>query len=197
MIQQFKVLFTYEQDDETGEVKVLNREVVNDDLPKAKKTSSSKKATKKADESSEPQLILEENKYSLNSAAVELLGVEPEDRLDIKMEKRGKTRVPVIGCNTAFGTQGGNRLTKSNTVSYRGKNHDVLAEYGTVFSFKETDKEGIYELVGDLPIPEEKEDENVKIVDEEVEEIGRPEDLIGVVDGDATELNADDIDFNF
>jgi len=197
MIQQFKVLFTYEQDDETGEVKVLNREVVNDDLPKAKKTSSSKKATKKADESSEPQLILEENKYSLNSAAIELLGVEPEDRLDIKMEKRGKTRVPVIGCNTAFGTQGGNRLTKSNTVSYRGKNHDVLAEYGTVFSFKETDKEGIYELVGDLPIPEEKEDENVKIVDEEVEEIGRPEDLIGVVDGDATELNADDIDFNF
>jgi hypothetical protein len=197
MIQQFKVLFTYEQDDETGEVKVLNREVVNDDLPKAKKTSSSKKATKKADESSEPQLILEENKYSLNSAAVELLGVEPEDRLDIKMEKRGKTRVPVIGCNTAFGTQGGNRLTKSNTVSYRGKNHDVLAEYGTVFSFKETDKEGIYELVGDLPIPEEKEDENVKIVDEEVEEIGRPEDLIGVVDGDATELNADDLDFNF
>jgi len=197
MIQQFKVLFTYEQDDETGEVKVLNREIVNDDLPKAKKTSSSKKTTKKADESSEPQLILEENKYSLNSAAVELLGVEPEDRLDIKMEKRGKIRVPVIGCNTAFGTQGGNRLTKSNTVSYRGKNHDVLAEYGTVFSFKETDKEGIYELVGDLPIPEEKEDENVKIVDEEVEEIGRPEDLIGVVDGDATELNADDIDFNF
>lgn len=197
MIQQFKVLFTYEQDDETGEVKVLNREVINDDLPKAKKTSSPKKATKKADESSEPQLILEENKYSLNSAAVELLGVEPEDRLDIKMEKRGKTRVPVIGCNTAFGTQGGNRLTKSNTVSYRGKNHDVLAEYGTVFSFKETDKEGIYELVGDLPIPEEKEDENVKIVDEEVEEIGRPEDLVGIVDGDATELNADDIDFNF
>lgn len=197
MIQQFKVLFTYEQDDETGEVKVLNREVVNDDLPKAKKTSSSKKATKKTDESSEPQLILEENKYSLNSAAIELLGVEPEDRLDIKMEKRGKARVPVIGCNTAFGTQGGNRLTKSNTVSYRGKNHDVLAEYGTIFSFKETDKEGIYELVGDLPIPEEKEDENVKIVDEEVEEIGRPEDLIGVVDGDATELNADELDFNF
>jgi len=197
MIQQFKVLFTYEQDDETGEVKVLNREIVNDDLPKAKKTSSSKKATKKTDESSEPQLILEENKYSLNSAAVELLGVEPEDRLDIKMEKRGKVRVPVIGCNTAFGTQGGNRLTKSNTVSYRGKNHDILAEYGTVFSFKETDKEGIYELVGDLPIPEEKEDENVKIVDEEVEEIGRPEDLVGVVDGDATELNADDLDFNF
>jgi len=197
MIQQFKVLFTYEQDDETGEVKVLNREIVNDDLPKAKKTSSSKKATKKTDESSEPQLILEENKYSLNSAAVELLGVEPEDRLDIKMEKRGKVRVPVIGCNTAFGTQGGNRLTKSNTVSYRGKNHDILAEYGTVFSFKETDKEGIYELVGDLPIPEEKEDENVKIVDKEVEEIGRPEDLVGVVDGDATELNADDLDFNF
>mgnify|MGYP007101869111 CR=1 FL=1 len=196
MIQTFKVLFTYEQDDETGEVKVINREVVNDDLPKAKKKTSTPKKSK-ADENPEPELILEDNKYCLNTAAIELLGVEAEDRIDIKFEKRDKVRVPVIGCNTAFGTQGGNRLTKSNTVSYRGKNHDLLEEYGTVFSFKETDKEGIFELVGDKPIPEEKEDENVKIVDEEVEEIGRPEDLVGIVDGDATEINADDIDFNF
>lgn len=197
MIQTFKVLFTYEQDDETGEVKVVNREVVNDDLPKAKKTSSPKKSTKKADENPNPELTLEDNKYCLNTAAVELLGVEVDDRLDIKFEKRDKVRVPVIGCNTAFGTQGGNRLTKSNTVSYRGKNHDLLEEFGTVFSFKETDKDGIFELVGDKPIPTEKEDENVKIVDEEVEEIGRPEDLVGIVDADATELNADDIDFKF
>lgn len=197
MIQTFKVLFTYEQDDETGEVKVVNREVVNDDLPKAKKTSSPKKSTKKADENPNPELVLEDNKYCLNTAAVELLGVEVDDRLDIKFEKRDKVRVPVIGCNTAFGTQGGNRLTKSNTVSYRGKNHDLLEEFGTVFSFKETDKDGIFELVGDKPIPTEKEDENVKIVDEEVEEIGRPEDLVGIVDADATELNADDIDFKF
>jgi len=196
MIQTFKVLFTYEQDDETGEVKVINREVVNDDLPKPKKKTSAPKKSK-ADENPEPELTLEDNKYCLNTAAVELLGVEAEDRIDIKFEKRDKVRVPVIGCNTAFGTQGGNRLTKSNTVSYRGKNHDLLEEYGTVFSFKETDKEGIFELIGDKPIPEEKEDENVKIVDEEVEEIGRPEDLVGIVDGDATEINADDIDFNF
>jgi hypothetical protein len=197
MIQTFKVLFTYEQDDETGEVKVVNREVVINDLPKAKKTSSPKKSTKKADENPNPELTLEDNKYCLNTAAVELLGVEVDDRLDIKFEKRDKVRVPVIGCNTAFGTQGGNRLTKSNTVSYRGKNHDLLEEFGTVFSFKETDKDGIFELIGDKPIPTEKEDENVKIVDEEVEEIGRPEDLVGIVDGDATELNADDIDFKF
>lgn len=196
MIQQFKVLFTYEQDDETGEVKVLNREVINDDLPKAKKKTSAPKKSK-ADENPEPELILEDNKYVLNTAAVELLGVEADDRIDIKFEKKDKVRIPVIGCNTAFGTQGGNRLTKSNTVSYRGKNHDTLEEYGTVFSFKETDKEGIFELIGDKPVPEEKEDENVKIVDEEVEEIGRPEDLEGIVDGDATEVDADEIDFNF
>ena len=196
MIQQFKVLFTYEQDDETGEVKVLNREIINDDLPKAKKKTSAPKKSK-ADENPEPELILEDNKYVLNTAAVELLGVEADDRIDIKFEKKDKVRIPVIGCNTAFGTQGGNRLTKSNTVSYRGKNHDTLEEYGTVFSFKETDKEGIFELIGDKPLPEEKEDENIKIVDEEVEEIGRPEDLEGIIDGDATEVNADDIDFNF
>jgi len=195
MIQTFKVLFTYEQDDETGEVKVIDRKVINDDLPKAKKTSS--KATKKADENPEPELILEDNKYVLNTAAVELLGVEADDRIDIKFEKKDKVRIPVIGCNTAFGTQGGNRLTKSNTVSYRGKNHDLLGEYGTIFSFKETDKTGIFELIGDQPLPVEKEDDNIKIEDEEVEEIGRPEDLVGIVDGDATEANAEDLDFNF
>jgi hypothetical protein len=195
MIQTFKVLFTYEQDDETGEVKVVNREVVNDDLPKAKKTSS--KTTKKADEDPEPKVTLEDNKYSLNTAALTLLGVEADDRIDIKFEKREKGRVPVIGNNVYFGTQGGNRLTKSGTVSYRGKNHDLLEEYGTVFTLKATDKEGIFEMIGDKPIPEEKKDENIKIEDEEVEEIGRPEDLIGLVDGDATEANAEDLDFNF
>jgi hypothetical protein len=195
MIQTFKVLFTYEQDDETGEVKVVNREVINDDLPKAKKTSS--KTTKKADEDPEPKVTLEDNKYSLNTAAPTLLGVEADDRIDIKFEKREKGRVPVIGNNVYFGTQGGNRLTKSGTVSYRGKNHDLLEEYGTVFTLKATDKEGIFEMIGDKPIPEEKKDENIKIEDEEVEEIGRPEDLIGLVDGDATEANAEDLDFNF
>jgi hypothetical protein len=176
-------------------VKVVNREVVNDDLPKAKKTSS--KTTKKADEDPEPKVTLEDNKYSLNTAALTLLGVEADDRIDIKFEKREKGRVPVIGNNVYFGTQGGNRLTKSGTVSYRGKNHDLLEEYGTVFTLKETDKEGIFEMIGDKPIPEEKKDENIKIEDEEVEEIGRPEDLIGLVDGDATEANAEDLDFNF
>jgi hypothetical protein len=52
MIQQFKVLFTYEQDDETGEVKVINREVIHDDLPKAKKKTSTPKKSK-ADENTE------------------------------------------------------------------------------------------------------------------------------------------------
>lgn len=197
MIQTFKVLFTYEQDDETGEVKVINREVINEDLPKAKKTSSTKKTTKKADDDPEPKVTLEDNKYSLNTAALELLGVEADDRIDIKFEKRGKVRIPVIGNNVSFGTQGGNRLTKSGTVSYRGKNHDLLEEYGTVFTLKATDKDGIFEMIGDKPLPEEKEDENIKIEDEEVEEIGRPEDLIGLVDGDATEASADDLDFNF
>jgi hypothetical protein len=197
MKQVFKVLFTYEQDDETGEIKVINREVINEDLPKAKKATTKKASKKKEDENPNPELILEDNKYILNSAAVELLGVEPDDHIDIKYEKRDKIRVPVIGCNTAFGTQAGNRLTKSNTVSYRGKNHDLLAEYGTIFSFKETDKEGIFELVGDQPLPEPQEDSNVNVLDEEVAEIGRPEDLVGIVDEDATEMNTEDLDFNF
>ena len=104
MIETFKVLFTYEQDTETGDIKCINREVINDDIKPVKKASTPKKKSSK-NESSEPQIILEDNKYTLNSAAVELMGVEPDDRLDIKFEKNGKLMIPIIGTNESFGTK--------------------------------------------------------------------------------------------
>lgn len=156
MIERFKVLFTYEQDSETGEIKCIDREVINDDIKPAKKTTK-KKASK--DESSEPQIILEENKYTLNSAAVELMGVEPDDRLDIKFEKKGKGFIPIIGTNEAFGTKAGNRLTKTFTVSCRGKANEELHNYGTIFTLvAHSTKEGIFIMNGNQ-VPEEVETE--------------------------------------
>lgn len=106
-----KVKFIISVDTTTGEFEVVNSEtgeIKKVDLPKEKK-SSSKKTTKK-DENPNPTLTLEENKYILNSAAVELLEVEPEDRLDIKYEKQGKgDLIPVIGTNEAFGTKAGKK----------------------------------------------------------------------------------------
>lgn len=165
MIETFKVLFTYEQDTETGDIKCINREVINDDIKPVKKASTPKKKSSK-NESSEPQIILEDNKYTLNSAAVELMGVEPDDRLDIKFEKNGKLMIPIIGTNESFGTKAGNRLTKSFTVSCRGKANDELQNYGTVFTLSvHPTKEGLFVMQGDKA-PEAVVDDKVEIKDD-------------------------------
>lgn len=165
MIETFKVLFTYEQDTETGDIKCINREVINDDIKPVKKASTPKKKSSK-NESSEPQIILEDNKYTLNSAAVELMGVEPDDRLDIKFEKNGKLMIPIIGTNESFGTKAGNRLTKSFTVSCRGKANDELQNYGTIFTLSaHPTKEGLFVMQGDKA-PEAVVDNKVEIKDD-------------------------------
>ena len=197
MIETFKVLFTYEQDPETGDIKCINREVINDDIKTVKKSSTTTKKKSTKNESSEPQLILGDNKYTLNAAAVELMGVEPDDRLDIKYEKKGKTMVPIIGTNESFGTKAGNRLTKSFTVSCRGKANEELANYGTVFTVAEhPTKEGLFTLTGDT-MPEVVEDTKVEIKDD-ASEIEVDIDLNDFTDLDendeVTEINA--LDFS-
>lgn len=137
------VKFEFSYDTVSGEFSVVNTETGE---AKISKVSKKKKVVKK-DESSTPKLILEDNKYSLNSAAVELLQVEPDDKLDIKYEKQGKNIIPVIGTDESFGTHGGNRLTKSFTVTFRGSKNEELAKYGIEFTLIPHDsKNGIFIL---------------------------------------------------
>ena len=89
---------------DTGELletKLIKRSV---DKSNFEVTTTKRKASKpKKDESTTPQLILDDNKYYLNAAAIELMQVGPDSKIDIKYEKG----VPVIGTDEAFGTKGG------------------------------------------------------------------------------------------
>ena len=108
--------------EETGEVITDTRELKDDSVkkPSTRKSTSSKKKDSEVDDSNpNPLLILEENKYILNKAAVEALGVEPGDKIDIKQQKLNKKECLVIGAAETFGTQSGNKLTQKNAVSYR------------------------------------------------------------------------------
>ena len=121
-------------------------------------------------DSKEPLIVLEDNKYILNEAAAEALGVSPDDRIDIKYEKHGKLLKPVIGSNEAFGTKGGNKLTNSLTVSCRGKANETLSEYGSQFTLiPHAHKDGLFMLIGDS-MPEESEVVDDKIDVNEVDE---------------------------
>lgn len=151
------ILFHYDVNEQTGEITYIGKEEIKVDT-----VASAKKSTKssKSDSNPDPIVTLESNKLVLTQGAVDLLQICEDCRVDIKYEKKGKQAVPIIGTDSAFGTKGGNKLTKSNTVSYRGAANEKLSAYGTVFKLEPTKNEGIYYLVGDKvqqpePVPEE------------------------------------------
>ncbi len=176
IIEEFTITLKYQVkvDTETGEMttKCISRKVdksnfeVTDDKPR-------KKASAK-NESSEPKLILESNKYQLTQAAVDLMGVEPDCKIDIKYEKQGKNVTPVIGSDETFGTKQGNKLTKSLTVACRGSKNEELAKFGTEFILvPHPKKDGIFILsTGSVDADEEGEDdEEISYPDIDIQEM--------------------------
>ena len=145
------VLMHYEVDETTGEIKFIGKEEITVDSAGTKSTSksSTKKSTSKVDDNPEPLITLEANKLVLTKGAVEALDPCEDCRIDIKYKKKDKKLVPVIGTDAAFGTKAGNKLTKTNTVSYRGAANDKLAAYGTIFKLEPTEEEGIFYMIGD------------------------------------------------
>lgn len=112
-----------------------------------------KKTTKKVkdlviDENSNPILTLDTNKLIFNNNAVALMDLHYEDRIIIKYEKKNGFIFPVIGKDISFDEEGsGNKVTKTNTVAYRGNANTILAEYGTEFLFESYTTEGIWKLI--------------------------------------------------
>lgn len=178
---------------DTGELletKLIKRSV---DKSNFEVTTTKRKTSKpKKDESTTPQLILDDNKYYLNAAAIELMQVGPDSKIDIKYEKG----VPVIGTDEAFGTKGGNKLTKNNTVAYRGAKNEELSKYGTEFTISaHNSKEGLFVLSSEnAPVQQEKlnGDENVAL---EEDSLSLDIDLAGLVEDQ--DANITEIDANF
>lgn len=83
----------------------------------------------------EATVTVADNKLVLSKEAVKALGGVAGDRIAINYwTVNNETTFPVIGKSECFGdSTGGNRLTKSNTVSFRGVQRDILLEYGSFF----------------------------------------------------------------
>jgi hypothetical protein len=83
-------------------------------------------------------VTLDDNKIKLSKSAQLLLGVIPNDRLTVSYYTvNPEETFPVIGKSELFtDSNGGNRLTKSNTVSFRGTQRDILLEYGKSFKLE-------------------------------------------------------------
>ena len=149
-------------DETTGEL--ITREATLGDFKEVKKSSSGTRTRKPKDEDPVAKLSLLDNKIQFNAAAVEMTGFEPEMKIDIKFEKKGRVTTPVL-CEDE---KAGNRLTKTFTISCRGSKHDNLAEFGDIFELIPYEgKEGYFKLKGNV----EKEDDIIDVP----EEISDPE----------------------
>jgi hypothetical protein len=127
-----KVNITFDYDTELDVIKNLKCE--------AESQVKRKKAIKKDDEEpaieDEARVILEENKLIINNKAQLDMGLNVGDRILVVWNKEGKLLLPYIGTDEMLDQEGGNKLTKSGTVSYRGAQNAVLADYGTEFTIK-------------------------------------------------------------
>lgn len=83
-------------------------------------------------------VTLDDNKLTLSKSAQLLLGVIPNDRITVSYYTVSPEETfPVIGKSELFtDSNGGNRLTKSNTVSFRGTQREILLEYGKSFKLE-------------------------------------------------------------
>lgn len=176
---KLNIVFHYEVNEQTGEMLYIGKDEMTVDT---KVATTTKKPVIEG-----PVIKLEANKLVLSQEVVDMLDVCPDCRIDIKYKKRDKQSVPVIGTDAAFGTKAGNKLTKTNTISFRGAANEKLAQYGTTFTLEPTDDKGIFYMIGDAN-PMEPED-----VPEETVNIDSELDIDNLETIDSQDLN----DFNF
>lgn len=177
MIKQISVVFDFNTDTE----EVSNVKVVDSRAKATKKTT--KKKDVEEDPNSPAEITLEANKLVFNQKAANILGVEAGDRLIIKWEQEGKKMMPRIGSDASFDEEGaGNKVTKSNTISYRGNANTLLAQLGTDFTLGSEILPGVYQLIP-LSGKEVAAPETVEKVIEQADEV----DLDLIVDSDETD----------
>lgn len=125
--------------------KITNLKVVKVNIPK-----------------NDPIVSVDDNKLILSKDATELIQAVAGDRITVNYwTQDSETTFPVIGKSEVFSDKdGGNRLTKSNTVSFRGSQRDILLEYGKFFKLEPFNK--YYKMVSISEVTE-----NDDLVEEE------------------------------
>ena len=159
---KLSIIFHYEVDEQTGEIKFVGKEEITVDT--AKKAASTK-ATKTTVATTEG-IVLDSNKLTFSQSMLDLLGAEVGCRIDIRYERKNGVSKPIIGTSDALEVKSGNKLTKSGTVSFRGAANERLAVYGTIFTLEPTENKGIFYLIGDKETTDEIPEEIINIENE-------------------------------
>ena len=132
----------------------------------------------------EPLIQLMDNKLKLTPKAIEMIGAQVGDRIQVNYwTENNHNTFPLIGRSEFFtDKEEGSKLTKSNTVSFRGNKNTVLKVYGELFKLEEF-KDNMFRLIkveteNEATESEQKEleDLNSSEIDEEIKNILEDED---------------------
>ena len=126
------VTITFDIETETGDVTNVKTQVEGE-VKKRTTTTRKKEVVKELEDT--PIITREENRLVFNNRAMADMGLDETCRVAIKYEKEGSKLIPIIGTDLAFSEKGsGNKMTKSQTISYKGNQNVVLAEFGSEFT---------------------------------------------------------------
>ena len=119
----------------------------------------------------EPLVQLMDNKLKLTPKAIETIGAQVGDRIQVNYwTENNHNTFPLIGRSEFFtDKEEGSKLTKSNTVSFRGNKNTVLKVYGELFKLEEF-KDNMFRLV-----KVETENESTEIEQNELEDLNSSE----------------------
>ena len=185
--------FEFDFNSETKEFTLVKQTIVKE----GKKESKSTTTTSKVIANDVALVVREDNKLVFNQLALEMIGVEAGDTVAIQFDKKGKVIIPIIGKDDILGVKG-NKITKTGTLSCRGKTNEVLTDYGTNFTLKASSKKGIFELIGDKESNSEvsNEADEETIVNDNVLNDDIDFDMEIDIEGDDKNLEITDFTFN-
>lgn len=95
-----------------------------------------------------PIVELGDSKLIMSPKAIELLSAQIGDRISVNyIQKNNELTFPVIGKSGVFtDKEAGNKLSKTNTVSFRGSQKTCLSQYGNLFKL-EALRPGVFKMV--------------------------------------------------
>jgi hypothetical protein len=183
MIKEIIVTFQYDSETDT----VTNVKCTAGGVEEKKKRTTKKKEDIVAELEDTALITLESSKLAFNNKAVADMNLKYEDRVIIKWEQKDKTLFPIIGKDTSFDEEGnGNKVTKTNTVGYKGKQNVVLAEMGDQFTIEpyvtKGYPEGVWRLLSTTSTT------TFKTLEETIKASEKEELDIIVEDGDESEI---------
>lgn len=134
---------------ETNEIisSTKTREVQNEAGVPAVKAKATKAKKEKVVKEDTMRVSLEDLKLVLTPGIVSKLGAEVGDRIAINYVNDNGEFSPVISKSSVYGDDSaGNKLTKSLTVSFKGKQRDQLSQFGSNFELVESSTlpEGVF-----------------------------------------------------